>query len=255
MIKYSVLTYNFGKYEQLYEIPQNAIDSEIEYVYVTDDDSLKSDTWKIVYVDYLKGDAFDKSLQIRYNPFKYVSTDIVLKIDGSVGIINNVKPLFEIFEKYGYDAAVMPHFLRNTITDEYDVWVGGRDYPREQANKCIDFIKRLGYDLNYKGLYETSISIQKRDSFNITCNQLTYAFSKILATSPNTIERIDQILYSVVLNHFYSDKNILPLSHDIFCHKESNKYFKHYAHGKKDEYIYYPFIETQYLFNKPIIFR
>ena len=54
MKKYSVLTFNLGGYEVIHEIPKSAINPEIEYIYVTDDDSITSDTWTIVREHGLK---------------------------------------------------------------------------------------------------------------------------------------------------------------------------------------------------------
>ena len=46
-MKYSVLTFIFGDYEIVREIKEPSPDAE--YILVTDNHNLKSDTWKIVY--------------------------------------------------------------------------------------------------------------------------------------------------------------------------------------------------------------
>ena len=72
---YTVLMYNFNDYEVMRE-PEE-IDPECEYIYVTDNRSLKSTTWKIVVADSLDGlSAFDKCYRVRFNLFKYASTPI-----------------------------------------------------------------------------------------------------------------------------------------------------------------------------------
>lgn len=255
MKKYSVLTCNLGGYDLVYEIPQKAINDEIEYVYVTDDNSIKSETWRVVYENNLVGDNFDKCYQIKYDPFKYVSTDVVLVIDGSIEIIKDVMPIFELFDKYGYDAAVVPHYIRNNIVEEYDEWIAKRGYTAEQKEKCLEFIKNIGYDLDYKGLYEGGLTIKRNNSVCRSWCTITYNFLKVLATPPNTIERIEQIISSVVLNKFFSDKNIMPISPYIYASSEnSDTYFKLHSHGSYD-YSFALHETPLYLFNKLLIFN
>lgn len=44
--RYSIITYNFNNYELLREV-QNPQD-DVEYIYVNDDPTMTSNTWKIV---------------------------------------------------------------------------------------------------------------------------------------------------------------------------------------------------------------
>jgi hypothetical protein len=94
--KYSILTFVFGEYEKLHEIGE--MDSEVEYICVTDNENLKSDTWKIVVDHELDGKGvFDKCFSVRYNPFKYVSSDVVVTVDGSIGLHKPISPLVNKF--------------------------------------------------------------------------------------------------------------------------------------------------------------
>lgn len=45
--RYSILTYNFNGYEILREI-ENPQD-DVEYIYVTDNQEFKSDTWNVIF--------------------------------------------------------------------------------------------------------------------------------------------------------------------------------------------------------------
>lgn len=249
MKKYSVLTYNLGGYEIIHEIPKEAINPEIEYIYVTDDHNIKSDTWTIVYVDDLTGSVFDKCYQIRFFPFKYVNTDIVMRVDGSMSITNDVMWLFDSFEKFGYDAAVMIHPGRNTMVPEYAAWCNIRGYSPDQAMKCLNFLfGKLQYDVNnYKGLYQGNFTIQRNDNFNNAWNLETYDILKHLATEPDTIERIDQTIWSAILNINYQYKNIMPISNLI----TNGQFFNWYVHGTETRMMS-SVIPQQYLFNKEV---
>lgn len=230
MVKYSVLTYNINGYEIIHNIDEelyNEMKEEVEFIYVTDDHSITSNTWNVVYADDLTGSTFDKCYQIRFNPFKYVHTDTVMRIDGSMGIARNIIPIFEYFDKYGYDAAVMIHPTRNTMYPEYVAWCQQRDYPPDQANKCLHFMVANNYDvLNYRGLYQYNFMIQRNDAFNNNWNNITYEILKKLATEPDTAERLDQTLGSFVLNKMFSDKKIMPVGQYI-CNGMFFNWYKH----------------------------
>lgn len=233
--KYSVLTYVIGDYEIMHNIPIECINEEIEYVFVTDNHSFTSDTWTVVYADDLTGTTFDKCYQIRFNPFKYVHTDIVMRIDGSMAINKDVMPLFKAFESGDYDCAMMLHPTRDTMYDEYVAWVQTRNYPIQQANKCLSFMASNGYDVkNYKGLFQYNFCIQRKNDIVNRLNAETYNVMKMLATEPDTIERLDQTIGTFVINTHYQDLKILPVGQYI-CF---NHYFNWCGHGSDRVMLY-----------------
>lgn len=234
-MKYSVLTYNINNYEILHEIPQECINPEIEYIYVTDDHSITSSTWNVVYADDLTGSTFDRTYQIRFNPFKYVHTDIVMRIDGSMAINKDLMPLFKRFEEGDYDCAMMIHPTRNTMWDEYTAWCRMRNYPVEQANKCLNFMASNGYDVkNYRGLFQYNFAIQRNNEINNRLNAETYDILKKLAMPMDTCERLDQTIGSFIINTHYPDLKIMPVGQFI-CF---NHYFNWCTHGTNDVMIY-----------------
>ena len=85
--KYSVLTCLFNRYEINIREPEE-YDPDVEYVMVTDDpELLKLNTmWKIVLIDSLfeTYGGYAKSFYVKYHPFEFVSSDVVLWIDGSI---------------------------------------------------------------------------------------------------------------------------------------------------------------------------
>lgn len=85
MKKYSVLTFIIGKgYEKVHEIEN--MQDDVEYLLVTDDSDLKSNTWKVIYDEDLLSfkTPFERCFRVRYNVFKYCITDICITIDGSM---------------------------------------------------------------------------------------------------------------------------------------------------------------------------
>lgn len=231
-MEYTVLTMNIGGYERLHEISPEAYEQmkdHTEFIYVTDDHSITSNTWTVVYEDNLSGDNFNKCLQIRYNPFKYIHTDIVVKIDGSMGIMHSLDPIIKYFNEGKYDLAVMEHPTRMNLYDEYVAWVNQRGYSVKNANKVLSFLSQMeGYPVKENiGLYQYNFMIQRRDELNKTLNGLTYWMLKLLAGENETIHRVDQCVGSAIINKYFSNSKILPVGQFI-C---DGSYFNWYIHN------------------------
>lgn len=235
MKKYSVMTYNIGGYEVMHPIPKEAMNDEIEYIYVTDDHSITSDTWTVVYADDLTGSTFDKVFQIRYNPFKYVSTDVVMKIDGSMAINKDVMPLFKAFDEGNYDVCMMLHPTRNTMMEEYKAWVYARQYPIQQANRSLIFMAQNGYDVNnYKALYQFNFMIQRNSDIVNRLNAETYNVLKANAPEGDTVDRLDQTLGTFVMETHYPTLKVMPVLQYI-CF---DSYFKWCSHNTDIQMMY-----------------
>lgn len=255
MRNYSVLTYNIGGYERIHNIPQDIYEKTkdyVEYVYVTDDKSITSSTWTIKYVDNpYPEDPFWLCYHIRFHPFEYVSNDIMMRIDGSMGIVNVLDPIIEMFEDGQYETAVMIHPTRNQMVPEYEAWCYQRKYPVDQANRCINMMAANGYDMNYKGLYQGNFVVQRNDDINNTWNDVTFDTLVKLAAEGKQIERLDQTVSSFILNKFFNNVKVMPVGQYV-C---DGVFFNWYAHNSdiklncdgRDNI-------TPYLFNQMVYF-
>lgn len=228
---FSVLTYNLDGYETFMEINHEIMNPNAEYVYLTNDRSISSNTWTVKYVDYPENvkSVFDAIYYFRYHPFDYVNSDVVLKIDGSVEMNTDMTPLIQFFIDKNYDIGVMIHQNRNTLLQEYLAWAQIRHYNIYQIEKCIKYIQEQNYDIvNYKGLYAATVQIQKNDDFNKNLNNLTYSTCKYLGEDNELgIERVDQIIHSFILNKYYSHKNVLALNSDMLLPKKEFTWHVH----------------------------
>lgn len=248
MEKYSVLSYIIGGYDTIKPILYKSPNAE--YILVTDNKELKSDDWNIIYVDnFHPEDNFDLCYKIRFNPFVFVNTNIVLRIDASIQIVDNTDYLIEEYINGGYDVGLMIHPSRNTMMEEYRTWINCRQYPIEQANKCLTFMALQGYDIeNYKGLYQYCAMIQRNNKMNDDWNSLTLSYLKYLAQSGKRIERLDQTIGSFVLNKFFNGYKIMAFSQDILRGKPF-QWCQHHTGTKLN--VSKPSIEP-YLFNNPV---
>ena len=221
--RYTVLTYIFNGYERVHEVRKK--DPDADYVLVTDDPHLTSETWRVIYDPMPRYSAFAKCYQVRFHPFRYADTPIIVRVDGSIGINKSLKPIVDEFCRGKYDRCLMIHPHRNTLPSEYDVWVKTRGYPRSQADKCMVALKRMGYDLMQEGLYQGCFEVLKDNRVNNDINDLTFALLCLMGTG--IIERIDQTITSAIINRFYGNLKVLPVSEDIITDGDLMQWYFH----------------------------
>lgn len=113
MKKYSILKYNIGNYDPHPEEIENSSDI-CEYVYVTDDKEFTSSTWKVIYVENpYPEDPFFICYYIRFHPFEYVSTEVVIRIDCAMRIPDprKVNILYNNFLESDCDICASIHYI------------------------------------------------------------------------------------------------------------------------------------------------
>ena len=219
-MKYAVIMYNFNKYEIMRDIPDCALDPDIEYLYITDDQNLKAKNWKIILDHDLDGlSPFDKCYRVRFNLFKYTNAEMALYVDGSLQIQKDPKSYFEKFAASGKDVGIMVHPWRTNMYEEYREWVLTRNYPKNSAFKCLSYMVEHGYDIkNYKGLYQLTMRICKNTKENQKLDNRCFEILRELQED-GRIERIDQTIYSYLLNTEFSDMTIYAFN-DNCIHNE-----------------------------------
>lgn len=216
--RYTVLSMNIAGYEVIHPVKEKS--DRARYIMVTDDPNLKDDsgTWEIVYDDTLTGSAFDKVLQVRYNPFKYTDDYIVIKIDGSVGVEKNLDPLVDRFEKDGFDMSLMSHPTRMTMVEEYTAWVQTRGYDPDRANYVLAWMAQAeGYNVrDFKGLAQLCFWMQCNNRLNNDLNRLVYAWCKYLGDNRDEIERVDQCVFSMLCQKYFANAKIMWVDQRIY---------------------------------------
>ncbi len=247
-MKYSVLTFIINNYEPVREINFNiSLTPDVEYILVTDNPNLTSNTWKIIYEPELNNpnlSVMDKLLLIRYNPFKYVSNDICVRMDGSMQIMKPLDYFVENLIKNDYVGSILLHPCRDDIRDESRAWHLLRNVSWEEIYENYHHISLfLNYNYDFKGLYQTGFSIVKNNYIHNVINNLMLSFTKM---NNNHCSRIDQIFYTCLINtHFLTTKWMI-LTGNIF----NGEYITMYEHNTnkpvKQEHI------IDYIFrNKP----
>ena len=215
MYKYSVLMYNFNNYE-LFREPLE-IDPECEYIYVTDNENFKSNKWKVIVDKDLEDlSVFDKCYRVRFNLFKYATTPVCIYLDGSFAILKSLRCIYDAFMKSEADLGLCVHPYRNNIIEEYKVWVTDRQYPIKNVRKILKYMAELEYPAVYKGLYQGGMRICKNTELNKKIDDKVFN-TLVMLGEPGKIERIDQTIYSLVLNTtFKDDVKIFPFAQQVF---------------------------------------
>ena len=249
--KCSVLTFIFGKgYEKLHE--PKCPDPDVEYVLVTDDRDLKSDVWKIVYDMSFEGmSGFEKCFRTRYNVFNYCSTDVCMTVDGSIAVDKFPWPLYNKFQEGNYDICLMPHPLWADFQTEYNAWIRMRNYPVANARRFFEFLTKAKYNLEYKSLFQLCFSMKRKSKATSDIDNMTFSLLKYLSTE-DQFERLDQTVFSFVMNRYFCDLKVLPVSEQVV----RSDYMTWYWHNtdKPNMNIFYDISkpDMKYVFNKEV---
>lgn len=223
--RYTVLTYIFDGYEMIHEVQEK--DPNADYVLVTDNPELKSNTWKII-LDTRQGlSVWEKCYEVRFNPFRYAETELCIRIDGSIGINRSLGVIIDKMQQEQYDRCLMLHPRRTTMPSEYEAWIRGRGYNRSQAKRCMEAMRQAGYSMDYHGLAQMCFEVIRRNSINEELNQRTLSWLRNLAED-GRMERVDQTVFSFVLNHYYADRlKVLPVQEHIITDGILMTWYKH----------------------------
>jgi len=241
---YTILTYNFGDYDLLREIdnPQE----NVEYICVTDRTDISSKSWNLYYDASLNGlSPMEKVYQVRYNCFKYCSTNLCVKIDSSIQILNSIDSLVTDFERNDKRIAVLVHPRSKTIEEEYHTWITERNLPLIEKETLYNYVKENDFNIDFNGLYEVGFMIVKKDYDTLKLNEKMLGGISYFKDKMGGM-RVDQVLFSVIINNCFSYLNAMPLSHSII---QSDK-LRWMIHGSDKFICIIPVTEDKgYLFN------
>ena len=215
--KYSVITYLFGDYDKLHEV-QGEKEDNVEYICVTDNQNLKSNTWKVVY-DNISDDysPWQKVCDVRYNNiFRYLNSDIFVRVDASF-VIKNPKRLTCLVDKFlegNYDLGTIIHTYNDNVYSEAIGWEREPNFSDQDLIKQVEFFEHFGRSIYQKGLYQIGFFIAKKSE------QLA-EFDKVMLRSVYDVgtnskpTRLDQTIFTVVYERCFSDMKMFPLSEEV----------------------------------------
>lgn len=226
IMKYSILSFSFGNYEELRE-PEE-IDEECEYIFVTDNKKLKSDKWNIVYLNETFNDmnSITKTFYVRYHPFDFVNTDTVIILDGSMRIKKSLSKLYNDFIMKNVDCA-LGTWIESVASQDgmYHYWLTSRGYPKENYIRNRALCKALKFN-GADVFHETGYMIYKNTQI---CKDFLFdvwlSINEI-SENKNALDRLDQTIFNAVLYSLYPEMKVLNLSRQII----QSDYIKYESH-------------------------
>lgn len=135
--KYSVLTCIFDDYEMVREVINP--DPDVEYVLITDDPTLTSNTWNIKLQDsFFEGmSGYARAAYVKYHPFEFIDSDVFLWVDGSIQITDNFSnSIMQPFIDSEFELLEMINTISDTGDWEINRWLNNEThgFNKEQSN-------------------------------------------------------------------------------------------------------------------------
>jgi len=245
MLKYTILSYNFNGYDLIREpfiVDQNAV-----YKYVTDHSVISKSWFTGIDPKLVNKNPIYSSYYVRYHPFDYADTDIVVLVDASIQIKDSLEPIVQQFIDSDADYAPM---LTNFRTDEdkMEFWIDRRYFDKHED---IDNIKRFLKDQKQeyiRGSIGQAFIIYKKTPQVL--EYLEKCWNNLLAYGSYGVpNRFDEIIAHKTFNEYKDTIKTFPVSVQII----QSSYMDYNSHKKTKLIPKYPNYDQYYYFcNKPI---
>ena len=240
---YTVLTYVMGNYERLHEVVKKS--PHARYLCITDREDLSSNTWEVIYVKDLPGSPLNKTRFVKWHPWSFTSDEVVIIIDGSVGVNGPLDDIVEALE--GYELGMMIHPERNTVKSEIEAWMQWRGLKPDAAERQLSIMEMSGYSLNaYRGLYQCCVRILRRTpAVQLWLETVTGLL--LLCGKGGEFATPEQVIASFALNKYFSQIPVMWVSERLV----NSKYLSWYFHDSDIRFVHRELIPP-YAFNKPV---
>lgn len=224
--KIAVYTCITGNYDELKEIDKKLLEKDIDYYCFTNNKNIKSNTWKIIYIEDFSLTNHMLNRKIKMLGHELINNyDILVWIDGNVSLKKKITTFLKEqcnLEKYPFCAFKHPD--RNCIYDEATACVRLKKDKKDIIVKQMEFYKKDNYPRN-NGLCEMAIFVKKpKDRKVIETMKLWYEML-------NKYSKRDQLSFMWCVTKTSLDIEILPLI------VNDNKYFSRISHFKDEKSI------------------
>jgi hypothetical protein len=212
MVRRAIYTVLMGKYEKLNPLPEIAR-TGIDAFCFSDDPTLTSETWKVVYVEPefpLDSVRSQRLIKILGHPV-LSSYDETLFIDGSVRLKVNPVTILDAWLS-NTDLALPEHSFRDTVEEEFaEVLVGKLD-SRERVTEQLDHYRKLfPRALKSRPLWTAIMARRTTPALD--------AFTRIWADHTLRYSRRDQLSVNVAVELSGVSVAVIPIdNHDSELH-------------------------------------
>ena len=210
MNKPTILTYNFNGYDTFHS---HFYTDNLNYVLVTDDLTSKLSSWDIQYPEILhKMTPWEKVIYVRYHPFEFTDSELVVVIDGSMVIGKYAELLIKKFADSEYDLAV-PASHQAFCIDRVMRWYSRGRISCEEKEALFNFLQAHSA-LSYKGCLSGAIRLLKKTDRVMLWLEDTYEQLYKNGTDNNPI-RLDEVVSTISLCKQHASLNSMILPNNI----------------------------------------
>ena len=160
--KIAVYTCITGDYDNLKEIDN--MEKEIDYYCFTNNKSIKSNTWNVIYIedDKLDNHMLSRKIKMLGHPIINENYDISVWMDGSIVFQKKISDFVKKYLKKNHFAA-FKHHERNCIYDEAIECIRLKKDNKNTIINQMKFLKKEQFPENY-GLYEMTVFIKEHNN-------------------------------------------------------------------------------------------
>lgn len=227
MEKICVYTCITGDYDDLKEVKVR--EKGIDYICFTNNKKIKSETWKIIYIEDKKLDNHYLSRKIKMIGDSYIDKNYSLSIyiDASIIFKKSVKEFLEKYFDLENDLlAACKHSVRSSIREEAEACIKQRKDDETTIKRQLEFYKKENF-VDDLGLLEMTLII-KRHNNPLVKKTMKLWFDMILKYSKR-----DQLSFMYCLYKTKLPFRVIPLN------VWNNDYLDFTPHNKNDfDYTY-----------------
>lgn len=228
-----VYTCIMGNYDKLKELSFK--EEGIDYICFTNNKTLISKTWKVIYVDNdgLSDHLLSRNIKIIGHPYLFKNYDFTVYMDGSMQIVKSIWKFMDKYNILDYTFSGFVHSYRNCIYEEAEACIELRKDNVEVINEQMRRYRKENYPKN-NGLIEATILFRKINDSKVK-ETMKLWFNELLNGSKR-----DQLSFNYVLNKTGLIWNKINLK--VF----DNEYFHYTPHISKNNLEYYNTMYTVY---------
>lgn len=247
--KYSIVTSLFNDYEILKEI-EHPVD-DVEYIVVTDNPYLTSNTWKpVLFNKYDKIDYKEIDwVYVKYFPFEFCSSDKCFYIDGSIKIKEDITPLMEYLVGQGCEYATGTEYPPGSITPKMitETWSKFNIIDPSSGEKIIKYLEENNFSPDEYGVLHTALIFRQNTQFVKDIDTLAWNIMKSYDEGVAGYKINQEALTSSVKRIAYHNRKFRILDQNLlwspwfsWCYHgtDTSKSLEHFIHSKSLSHYY-----------------
>lgn len=208
MGKYTLLTFNFNGYDSRHS---HYYSNNFDYILVSDKES--ESPWTVKYPEHIRNmDDWEKSLYVRYHPFEFTDSDIVIVIDGSLIITKGIEDFASSFESGKYDMGIT--ISNQTYCMERIIrWYSKNRISIAERDVLSKYLKDSGMSF-YKGCMSAGARIIRRNDQTMQWQEYTYKKLYEYGVNQKPI-RLDEVVSTITICKDFPQIKCAPFSPSI----------------------------------------